>query len=131
MLELAQNINGLDKANELLEEVIIVNNASTVDYSPLKEFIHQNPRIPFKYYDARENLGVARGRNYGLGLGTAPIVILLDDDAVLQNKDALLNILKGFEHEPGTREPAIVSFKVLYYDTLEMQVNALPHKRFD
>src|SRR5688572_8320577 len=130
MLELAKNISQLDQANALLEEVIIVNNASTEDYSQVKYFINQTPQIPFRYYDAPANLGVAKGRNYALQKGNAPIVIMLDDDAVLQNKNALAQVLEQFGASPSERPRAIVSFKVLYYDTLQMQVNALPHKRF-
>jgi len=131
MLELAKNIAQLDEANVLIEEVIIVNNASTEDYSQVKAFINQTPQIPFRYYDAPDNLGVAKGRNYALKKGSAPIVIMLDDDAVLQNKDALTQVLEQFGASPSDRPRAIVSFKVLYYDTLQMQVNALPHKRFN
>jgi GT2 family glycosyltransferase len=130
MLELAQNISQLDRASELLEEVIIVNNCSTDDYSRVRSFVKSTTHIPFKYYAAPENLGVTKGRNYALEKGTAPIVIMLDDDAVLQNKDCLVNLLAEFESHNTERPKAIVTFKVLYYDTLAMQVNALPHKHF-
>lgn len=133
-LELMQNIAGLDKAGELLEEIILLNNRSTEDYSQVQQYI-SSQSLPFKYIEAPENLGVARGRNYAIKFSTAPILILLDDDAVLQNSDALLRVLEAFENKiPGSalnvRETAIVSFKVLYYDTLQMQENALPHKKF-
>lgn len=130
MLELLQNISGLDHADTLLEEVIVVNNASTEDYTAVKQFVNDNQLLPFRYFDAPGNLGVAKGRNYALKKGTAPIVIMLDDDAVLQNKDCLVNLVSEFETKNTERAKAIVSFKVLYYDTLAMQVNALPHKRF-
>ena len=138
MLELLQNISGLDSASDLLEEVIVVNNASADDYSSVKNYINSNAALPFRYFDAPENLGVAKGRNFALQKGKAPIIIMLDDDAVLQNKDALVNLVKEFvpmdsfgENNNTDRPKAIVSFKVLYYDNLEMQKNALPHKRFD
>ncbi|HEX5654232.1 MAG TPA: glycosyltransferase [Chitinophagaceae bacterium] len=130
MLELAKNISQLDRAGELLEEVIIVNNASAEDYHLVKDFISQTPAIPFRYYDAPSNLGVAGGRNFALQKGNAPYVIMLDDDALLQNKDCLTHILAEFEDPATSRPTALVSFKVLYYETREMQVNALPHKRF-
>jgi GT2 family glycosyltransferase len=129
-LALLQNISGLDETASLLEEVILVNNASTVDYSPVKDFIASTPGTPFKYFDAPGNLGVAKGRNFALQKSVAPILIMLDDDAVLQNKDALLNLINEFQTANTDRPKAVVSFKVLYYDTLQMQVNALPHKRF-
>jgi GT2 family glycosyltransferase len=122
MLALAENIVGLDKAWELLEEVIIVNNASTEDYTAVKKFIADHPSIPFKFIDSNENLGVARGRNYAISLGSAPFLIMLDDDAVMGNQD--------FNISRSDRETAIISFKVLYYENGEMQVNAFPHKNF-
>ena len=129
-LELLKNISQLDRAQELLEEVILINNASTEDYTDVKNFISSNPSLPFKYFDAPENLGVAKGRNFALAKVKASIIILLDDDAVLQNKDCLVNLVNEFETGNTERPKAIVSFKVLYYDNLQMQVNALPHKRF-
>jgi GT2 family glycosyltransferase len=131
MLELLQNISSLDKAVDLLEEVIIVNNASTDDYTSVKNFINSTTDLPFKYFDAPENLGVAKGRNYALQKGKAPIIIMLDDDAVLQNQVCLINLLKEFETSNTEKPKAIVSFKILYYDTLEMQKNGLPHKRYN
>ena len=131
MLELAENISQLDRASELLEEVIIVNNCSTEDYSKVRAYVKATPHIPFKYFAAPENLGVTKGRNYALAKGTAPLVIMLDDDAVLQNKDCLVNLIAEFETQNTERPKAIVSFKILYYDTLAMQVNGLPHKKFN
>jgi len=46
MLELLQNIATLDSAAELLEEIIIVNNASTDDYAQVKNFIQNNQQLP-------------------------------------------------------------------------------------
>lgn len=135
-LELLQNIARLDEAAGLLEEIILVNNCSTVSYARVKDYIRSQSALPFKYIDAPDNLGVAKGRNFALKFATAPILILLDDDAVLQNKDALKQTLLAFDHKPPEqpaiqKETAIVSFKVLYYDTLEMQKNGLPHKKYD
>jgi GT2 family glycosyltransferase len=56
---------------------------------------------------------------------------MLDDDAVLQNKDCLVNLINEFEQKNTELPKAIVSFKILYYDTLEMQKNGLPHKRYE
>ncbi len=130
MLELLQNISQLDHATALLEEVIVVNNASTEDYNEVKKYIAEHPLFPFRYFDAPGNLGVARGRNYALQKGSAPICIMLDDDAVMGNKDCLRNLIDEFEKNNTNRPKALVSFKVCYYDTLAMQKNALPHKHF-
>jgi GT2 family glycosyltransferase len=135
-LELLQNIAGLDEASLLLQEIILVNNRSSVSYSKVEEYIQSQPLFPFKYIEAPDNLGVAKGRNFALRFASAPVLILLDDDSVLQNKDALKQTLVAFEQKPDDhkgiqRETAIVSFKVLYYDTLEMQKNGLPHKKYE
>lgn len=131
LLELLKNIAGLDGASELLEEIIVVNNASTEDYTDVRNYIDQQRDLTIRYFDAPENLGVARGRNFALQKSTAPLLIMLDDDAVLQNKECLYNLLGEFEATDTIREKAVVSFKVLYYDTLQMQKNALPHKQFE
>ncbi|RZM02275.1 MAG: glycosyltransferase, partial [Pedobacter sp.] len=129
MLELLQNISGLDQAEKLLEEIIVVNNCSTESYKEVEAFIDRST-LPFQYFIAPANLGVAKGRNFALNLGTAPLIIMLDDDAVLQNKDCLVRLEARFSREDMLRPTAIVSFRVLYYETLEMQQNALPHKRY-
>ena len=131
MLALAKNIVTLDKAEELLEEVLIVNNASTMDYSMLREFISTVPHINFRYIDSPENLGVARGRNYAIEQSSAPFLIMLDDDAEMGNKDCLVNLVDEFSKKEGKRKVAVISFKVLYFQTSEMQVNAFPHKQFE
>jgi GT2 family glycosyltransferase len=130
-LELLQNISTLHRANELLEDVIVVNNASSADYTSARQYVSDNTWLPFRFIDAPSNLGVTKGRNFALGFAHGEIVIFLDDDAVLQNKDALEKILHSFSAPGlGNKEIGIVSFKVLYYDTLEMQVNGLPHKKY-
>ncbi len=129
-LELLQNISSLSRSRELLEDVIVVNNASTEDYSSVKKF--NEPGLPVVYVEANENLGVTKGRNYALQFAKGEIIIFLDDDAVLQNSDALINVLDAFK-KPGfeNRPVGVVSFKVLYYVNLQLQKNALPHKQFD
>src|ERR1700759_5288321 len=89
MLSLAENISGLNGLNELVEEVIIVNNRSSQSYQTVEDFIAAHPEVPFRYVIAPENLGVSRGRNFAVRLSTAPILIFLDDDALIRNNDAL------------------------------------------
>jgi len=131
LLELLKNIGQLEQAHELLQEIIVVNNASTENYDEIRSFVKDQSSLPYIYFDAPENLGVAKGRNYALDKGIAPIIIMLDDDAVLQNNDCLINLVKEFEIKNTEKPKAIISFKVLYYDNLQMQENALPHKNFD
>jgi GT2 family glycosyltransferase len=131
MLALAKNIASLHRAQDLLEEVIVVNNASTADYSAVADFVKTVPHIPFRYIHSPENLGVARGRNFALKQGKAPLIIMLDDDAEMGNADCLVKLLEVFDKKDEGRPKAIVSFKVLYFENRQMQVNAFPHKDFD
>jgi GT2 family glycosyltransferase len=131
-LALLKNIATLNGLNEFVQSIILIDNASTEEYTNVLQFIHEHKHIPVNYISSKKNLGVTGGRNVALQYATADILIFLDDDAELQLKDSLLHVIKAFEIAPyQNRETAIVSFKVLYYDTLEMQVNALPHKRFN
>jgi GT2 family glycosyltransferase len=130
MLALAKNIAALDRAADLLEEVIVVNNASTASYAEFTNFIDSVPHIPFRYILSGENLGVARGRNFALKQGRAPLVIMLDDDAEMGNADCLVKLLEVFDRKDQALPKAIVSFKVLYFENRQMQVNAFPHKDF-
>ena len=132
MLELLKNISTLIDAQDLLQDVIVVNNASTDDYTEAKKYVAETTNIPFQFIEAPENLGVTKGRNFALQFAKGDIIIFLDDDAVLQNADALQNVVKSFDYNGiDNRETAIVSFKILYYDTLDWQVNGLPHKQFE
>src|SRR5688572_32376290 len=83
LLELLKNINQLDGAQQLLEEIIVVNNASADNYGLVRTFINDHPSLPFKYFDAPENHGVARGRNFALQRGKAPIVRSEEDTSAL------------------------------------------------
>jgi len=130
-LQLAENIDGQEGLHQLVEEVIFVNNNSSLSYSALESFVTARPGRPFRYYATQENLGVSRGRNYAIRQSTAPVLVFLDDDALFRDQNALLQIEALFreEKEQG-RNTGIAGFKVFYYDTLEMQQTAFPHKQF-
>jgi GT2 family glycosyltransferase len=127
MLALAENLSRLEGLDEWVEELIIVNNQSSVSYQPVEDFIASHPAIPFRYFVAPENLGVSRGRNYAVRQSRAPILVFLDDDALIRNSDALPAITAIFDENPAV---GIVAFKIYYYSTDDLQVNAFPHKRF-
>lgn len=128
MLALVKNVAQLDRAEELLQDVIIVNNASTADYSATKDFIAAHPEIPFRYIDSTENLGVARGRNFAVQHSQGKYLIMLDDDAEMGNNECLEVLLNEFEQPNSARETALISFRVEYYDSRVLQANAFPHK---
>ncbi|MHA4811188.1 glycosyltransferase family 2 protein [Flavitalea flava] len=131
MFMLAENISRLQGLEEQVEEVIIVNNRSSVGYPALEDFIGKHPEIPFRYFTTDENLGVSRGRNYAIQQSKAPILIFLDDDTVFRDTDVLAQILAVFrEQDENGLNTGIAAFKVYYYDTRTLQQTAFPHKRF-
>lgn len=130
-LDLLQDIAQLNHP-ELLEDVIILNNASTDDYAAVVAFTSSTPCIPFVYKDAPENLGVAKGRNYATQFAKGDIWLFIDDDVNLKDRDSIPKVIAAFSAKPYIgRKPGVVSFKVLYTANMQMQVNALPHKQFD
>jgi GT2 family glycosyltransferase len=132
-LELARNISSLQDVTTLCHEVIFVNNKSDVSYTALETFIQQHPHIPFRYFKTEENLGVSRGRNFAIQQSSAPYLVFLDDDALFQNIDALHYIQQIFTQPVvETSQPTgIISFKVYYHATGELQQTAFPHKQFE
>jgi GT2 family glycosyltransferase len=131
ILELLQNIVKLEGAHDLLQEIIIVNNASPTSYETVEQFMKDYSKFPFLYFRTEKNLGVSGGRNFAIQKSSAPILVFLDDDALFRNNDALLQIQKIFtEHDAGESRVGIAAFRVYYYDTLELQQNAFPHKHF-
>lgn len=131
LLFLLQNIAGQDEAARLLDSVLIIDNASTADYGPVKDFI-ATQSLPFRYIYSKENLGVARGRNLGLSMAEAPVLIMIDDDAYFRDRDGLLGVERLFTSDfARDNKVGLYSFKVFYSSTREIQVNAFPHKKFD
>lgn len=131
MLELARNISTLEAAGDIVGDVIIFNNRSTVSYEKVEQFIDATPAIPFRYFVSEKNLGVSGGRNQAIRLSTAPILVFLDDDALFQHPDALQRIQDIFREPMEDEIPkGIVSFKVYYQQTKQLQQNAFPHKQF-
>jgi GT2 family glycosyltransferase len=132
-LELARNISALQDVTTLCSEIIFVNNKSDLAYTELETFIQQHPQIPFRYFKTEENLGVSRGRNFAIQQSSAPYLVFLDDDALFRNMDALQYISQIFTQPVvETSQPVgIISFKVYYHATGELQQTAFPHKQFE
>jgi GT2 family glycosyltransferase len=129
MLDLVQNIISLDHKDHL-EEVIIVNNKSTADYKPVEDLLKSHPEMAFKYFIAEENFGVSRGRNFAIQKAKAPILVFIDDDALFENKDTILQIRNIFSEEKN-KDAGIAAFKIYYQSTMNFQKNAFPHKEFE
>lgn len=132
LLELLENLNGQVGIGEVLEEILILNNASTDDYDAILEFIANNSQLKIKYTFSDENLGVAKGRNELMKVAKGDLLLSLDDDMVFTQPNDLQTLSKLFGaqlfREANT---GIITFGVKYYDSGDVQVTAFPHKKYD
>jgi GT2 family glycosyltransferase len=131
LLELLHDLTGLQQ-KELLSEVVIVNNASSADYSSVKSFVQKQAGIPFHYVEAPSNLGVAAGRNYATQFAKGEILVYVDDDIKIEDGYWLQRIVDAFSvREFDGRKLGVIAFKVLYSANRQMQQTAFPHKQFE
>ncbi len=129
--ELLLNILSLDDIDIYLEDVVILNNGSTADYSGLEALIEEknDPRVI--YHRHPKNEGAPGGKNIAFNLSKGDYVIMPDDDCLMANKDCLKLIVEEFESSNTEREKAIVVFKLLYYENNQIQWSGFPHKNFN
>lgn len=104
----------LDKPESTELEIIIVNNNSTEDYSGLEKYIDNLNRSghDLNYIKNDKNLGVAGGRNQGMGLAKHELIVSLDDDAEFQEKNMMqlsIDLLKKYQKE----NVKMLTFKVV------------------
>jgi GT2 family glycosyltransferase len=132
LLELLENLSTQVNTGEILEEILILNNASAQPYTKVTDFIAANPQLKIKYMLSGENLGVAKGRNKLIPLATGDLLLSIDDDMVFTNPTDLQQ-LAGLFDETFFRDAntGIITFRVLYYETRQVQVTAFPHKRYE
>ena len=115
-----------------LKEVLVLNNASTVSYKEVEQYIDLHPALKVQYILSSENLGVSRGRNKLMSVADGDLLLVLDDDIVFHTDNSLPLIADVFKKELFVKaNTGIITFKVIYYDTKEQQQTALPHKQFE
>ncbi len=103
-----QDLEGFQK------EIVVVNNGSTVSYSPVTEFIQTQELV--KYIDHPVNLGVSGGRNLGIKNATGKYLIFLDDDAIFKEKDILDTVHSHFSKDQTL---GIIAFALYNFYTNE------------
>lgn len=131
--DLLDLLKSLYKQNNLsdLKEVLILNNASTISYKDVEDFIDANPQLKINYTKSSENLGVSRGRNKLMTEAIGEYLLILDDDIVFQHENDFEKLAPTFSVPLFKNEnTGIVTFRVIYYDTKEVQQTAFPHKRY-
>lgn len=130
LLALLQNLVRCCADSSLLKEIVVVNNASTEDYSEVEGFLQAEESVHICYHRANSNLGVARGRNLAVTMCSSECLVMLDDDCEMESVGFLEHLRDAFNSNLGGRPIGIISFYVKYFSTLEPQVNAFPHKDY-
>ena len=132
LLELLVNLSTLEQTNGVLHEVLILNNASTDDYSEVARYITAHPGLKINYLYSDANIGVARGRNRLMEIAKGDLLMIIDDDAVFTKPDSLVRLAALF-NEPFFKEAntGIITPRVIYNDNKEVQLTAFPHKKYD
>ena len=132
LLELLTDISKQSNTDKVVEEILILNNASTESYDAVVNYVNTHPELKAKYILSDTNLGVAKGRNKLIPMAKGRLLLSIDDDMVFTDTNDLQK-LAGLFDEPLFKEAntGIITFRVIYYENNEVQVTAFPHKMFD
>lgn len=131
-LALLQSINNQTAAaKKCIGEILLLNNHSAVSYAAVESYIEKNKDLPVRYFFHEENLGVARGRNFLIEKAKEDSLLVLDDDIIFKDADALAKIDllfdKPFFVESNT---AVITLNIHYFQTKAPQLNAFPAKNY-
>lgn len=132
LLALLQSLNQQQGLATVLQEILILNNASTESYKQVEDFIITHPLLKVNYIFSHENTGVARGRNKLMQMAKGDLLLTIDDDMEFPQEDALLRMGEVF-NKPFFKDnnTAVVTVKVIYHSTKEVQKTVFPHKKFE
>jgi GT2 family glycosyltransferase len=113
--------NRADTLKETIENVLstahgfnklfVIDNASTDHTRAVLESFKDERLIPIFN---EENLGAAGGKNVGLRISTADVVIVIDDDAVFSTTDPVSEVIRIFN---GTENLGLIQFKIINFQS--------------
>lgn len=131
-LALLENLKGQRNGTQYVKEILLLNNASTEPYEVIETFIATNPQLPIIYIPHDKNLGVSGGRNFLTKRATGSQLLVLDDDVVFGNDDAIEKIAGLFNQDKFIENnTAVITLNIFYYETQERQKSAFPHKDYE
>jgi GT2 family glycosyltransferase len=130
LLDLLQSIAQQERVEDTVEEVLILDNGSTADYTDTWAFIAARPELKIRVIHSKENLGATAGKNLLMREARGEAFLSLDDDTVLSRTDDLSSLSEVFDKALFRESNAgIVQVRVVYHDTKEIQTSAYPHKK--
>lgn len=108
------------------ELIIVDNNEDELISNYLRELISKIKDIDkVRYYKVNKNLGVTGGRNFGIKKAKGDILVFIDDDAFLENKNALQKVHINFLKDS---QIGALSFKIVNYYSKKIERKEFPHK---
>jgi GT2 family glycosyltransferase len=130
LLDLFQSVAQQEGATEVLEEMLILDNGTSVDYARCWDFVERRPELPIRVLRSDENIGAAAGKNLLMREARCDAFLFLDDDVVFSTSRDLASLASVLEKDFFREAKAgIVQLRVVYHDTKEPQRSAYPHKR--
>ena len=97
LLALLQSLQLQEDKEKVLQEILILNNASTERYDQVQEYIGAHPELKVNYIWSDTNYGVARGGNKLMLEARGDILFTIDDDMEFPQRDALKRISGLFD----------------------------------
>jgi GT2 family glycosyltransferase len=129
LLELLQSLAQQEGSAEVLEEMLILDNGTSADYSRCWDFVARHPELPIRVLHSDENVGAAAGKNLLMREARCDAFLSLDDDVVFSTPRDLVSLASVLDKDFFREAKAgIVQLRVVYHDTKEPQRSAYPHK---
>lgn len=130
LLDLLQSLAEQEGTADVLEEMLILDNGTSVEYTQCWDFVSRHPELPIRVLRSDENIGAAAGKNLLMREARSETFLFLDDDVVFSTPRDLAAAASVLEKDffRDTRA-GIVQLRVVHHDTKEPQRSAYPHKR--
>lgn len=130
LLGLLESFGRQENASDALEEILILDNGTTADYTEPWAFSDAHPELKIRVIRSEANLGATAGKNLLMREARGEVFLVLDDDVALQGTRDIHALAHVFEKDVFRDANAgIVQVRVVYYDTKQVQKSAYPHKR--
>ena len=111
-IDAVKNVLSLENVVGWQKEIIVLNNASTTDYSIFESYLNQlsvEEKSLVNYINHDKNLGVAGGRNLCIQKATGKYLLFMDDDAEITNHDVMQKVLNLY-NKYKSENLAIIGF---------------------
>ena len=118
-IALLESIKQQINLNQHVGEILLLNNASTTSYKEIEDFVQSNPQMLIEYIPHKENLGVARGRNFLIEKARFPYLFVLDDDVVFARNTAIEQVSRLWE-KPHFKDnnTAVITLNIYYVNNI-------------